>query len=116
MKGFESFDINAWADNGVTIQPKPRVAHEQAGSAWARKSAKYFVNAIFVAAIWSTVSLPDSVAVNSVMIPENITGIAGARAGVIEYAPEGYWQALVADMKGWTPLEESDSDLPDPLV
>lgn len=109
MRGFEAFDISAWMDGALFIW------HESVGRA--AKVAKPASKRALLAASAVVVS------VSAIAMPTTVGGVTsfaaaswpsgGRLEGDRDAVPVGYFHGLMAEMRTWQRVPESDSPLAD---
>ncbi len=114
MVGFEHFQVSAWVEDVLTKQllPSRRIASRPVRrSAW-----KTVVAATFFASVAVTAEA-------NVGIPQTTTSLrvyADSQPGSTSVSngdvPVGYWPKLLHEIRGWSSLEESSIEPPDPIV
>ena len=124
MKGFESFDIGSWTEDGLVIREQTRGLRSFARRA-ATTAAGFFASTVFAVAAAagpvgearSEVIVRSAVATNSLTLPVDSATASNAQHGAsADSVGPNYWCDLMTTMKSWKTVEEDTTPLPHPIV
>lgn len=107
MIGFETYDLQAWMSNGLTVHP-----HVAAGTRPANRSrrssltAKLLLPAVAISTLGLYIARPVAQARWLVSEPTRLEQ-AEMRGDLLPYSPSAYWQTAIAGLKAAPIMEES---------